>query len=114
MLKGEAAGNPCRVKRILGEADSMANKPEILILDDSSSALDYATDAAMRKAIAANQGDTAVFIVSQRTSSIMHADKIIVLDDGKIIGAGKHEELLENCLPYREISESQMGGAIVE
>ena len=78
----------------------------ILILDDSSSALDYATDAAMRKAISENQGDTAVFIVSQRTSSIMHADKIIVLDDGTA-SVGTHEELLENNAVYREIHLSQ-------
>ncbi len=87
-------------------ARAIMKKADILILDDSSSALDYATDAAMRKAIAANQGDAAVFIVSQRTSSIMNADKIIVLDDG-IASVGTHEELLENNAVYREIHLSQ-------
>lgn len=87
-------------------ARAIMKKADILILDDSSSALDYATDAAMRKAIAVNQGDTAVFIVSQRTSSIMHADKIVVLDDGKA-SVGTHEELLENNAVYREIHLSQ-------
>ena len=90
----------------LSVARAIMKKSDILILDDSSSALDYATDAAMRKAIAANQGDTAVFIVSQRTSSIMNADKIIVLDDG-IASVGTHEELLENNAVYREIHLSQ-------
>ena len=90
----------------LAVARAVLKNADILILDDSSSALDYATDAAMRKAIAASQGDKAVFIVSQRTSSIMHADKIIVLDDGKA-EIGTHEELLENNAVYREIHFSQ-------
>ena len=86
----------------LSVARALIKKADILILDDSSSALDYATDAAMRKAIAAQQGEAAVFIVSQRTSSIMHADKIIVLDDGRA-EVGTHEELLKNNAVYREI-----------
>lgn len=90
----------------LSVARAMMKKADVLILDDSSSALDYATDAAMRREIAANQGDTAVFIVSQRTSSIMHADKIIVLDDG-VACVGTHEELLKNNAVYREIHLSQ-------
>lgn len=90
----------------LAVARAVIKKADILILDDSSSALDYATDAAMRKAIAAQQGETAVFIVSQRTSSIMHADKIIVLDDG-IAEIGTHAQLLENNAVYREIHLSQ-------
>lgn len=90
----------------LSVARAMMKKADVLILDDSSSALDYATDAAMRREIAANQGDTAVFIVSQRTSSIMHADKIIVLDDGEAC-VGTHEELLKNNAVYREIHLSQ-------
>lgn len=90
----------------LSVARAMMKKADVLILDDSSSALDYATDAAMRREIAANQGDTAVFIVSQRTSSIMHADKIIVLDDGAAC-VGTHEELLKNNAVYREIHLSQ-------
>ena len=82
-------------------------KPEILILDDSASALDYATDAALRKSIADLQEDMTVFIVSQRASSIMHTDKILVLEDGKIVGMGTHEELKENCSVYQEIYYSQ-------
>lgn len=90
----------------LAVARAIVKNADILILDDSSSALDYATDSAMRKAIAQNQGDAAVFIVSQRTSSIMHADKIIVLDDGRA-EIGTHEELLKNNAIYREIHLSQ-------
>lgn len=88
-------------------ARALIGKPDILILDDSASALDYATDAKLRKAIADMEGDTTVFIVSQRTSSLQHADRIIVLDDGRIAGMGTHEDLLEQCVVYREIYESQ-------
>lgn len=88
-------------------ARALVKKPEILILDDSASALDYATDAKLRKAIKEMKQEITVFIVSQRASSIMHADQIIVLDDGKIAGMGTHESLLENCDIYREIYESQ-------
>lgn len=87
-------------------ARALLRKPEILILDDSSSALDYATDAALRKALNKIDNST-VFIVSQRTSSLMHADKILVLDDGMLAGVGTHGELLEKCGVYREIYESQ-------
>lgn len=78
-----------------------------MILDDSSSALDYATDAALRKALAALSPRTTVFYVSQRTASIQHADVILVLDDGRIVGKGNHQELLETCEIYREIYDSQ-------
>ena len=88
-------------------ARALVRTPEILILDDSASALDFATDAALRKAIREMDSDPTVFIVSQRTSSIQHADKIIVLDDGKIVGIGRHDELLENCPVYSEIYNSQ-------
>ncbi|MCC8152388.1 MAG: ABC transporter ATP-binding protein/permease [Lachnospiraceae bacterium] len=88
-------------------ARALVRRPEILILDDSSSALDYATDAALRKAIAAMQPKPTLFLASQRTSSIMHADKIIVLDDGQVAGIGTHEELLHTCSVYREIYDSQ-------
>lgn len=88
-------------------ARALVRKPEILILDDSASALDYATDARLRKAIREMEGSPTVFIVSQRTSSIQHADKIIVLEDGEIAGMGTHEQLLETCEVYREIYESQ-------
>lgn len=88
-------------------ARALVRKPQILILDDSASALDYATDARLRKAICEMEGEPTVFIVSQRTSSIQHADKIIVLDDGVVSGIGTHEQLLETCEVYREIYESQ-------
>ena len=88
-------------------ARALVGKPEILILDDSSSALDYATDAKLRKAIANLDYNPTVFIVSQRTASIAHADKIIVLDDGKVVGIGKHHELLDSCEIYAEIYNSQ-------
>lgn len=86
-------------------ARALVRKPEILILDDSASALDYATDARLRKALK-NTGST-VFIVSQRTASILHADKIVVLDDGHAVGIGTHEELMRTCEVYREIYRSQ-------
>lgn len=88
-------------------ARAVVKKPEILILDDSASALDFATDAALRKAIREMEGETTVFIVSQRASSIQHADRIVVLDDGKIVGLGTSEELLESCEVYQEIYNSQ-------
>lgn len=88
-------------------ARALVKRPEILILDDSASALDFATDAALRKAIREMEGETTVFIVSQRAASIRHADKIVVLDDGVIVGLGTHEELLEGCEVYQEIYYSQ-------
>lgn len=89
-------------------ARALVRKPEILILDDSSSALDFATDAALRRAIKADTDNMTVFIVSQRFSTIKNADMIIVLDDGKVCGIGKHDELFENCEEYKEICESQL------
>ena len=94
-------------KQRLSIARALVGKPEILILDDSSSALDYATDLALRKGINALEYKPTVFIVSQRTSSIMQADKIVVLDDGVLVGLGKHEELLKSCEVYIEIYNSQ-------
>ena len=88
-------------------ARALVRRPEILILDDSASALDYATDAKLRKSVREMEGNPTVFIVSQRTSSIQHADKIIVLEDGEIAGIGTHGQLLETCGVYREIYESQ-------
>lgn len=88
-------------------ARALAKEPEILILDDSASALDFATDAKLRAAIKALPYNPTVFIVSQRASSIMYADKIIVLDDGKPVGLGTHDMLLESCEVYREIYYSQ-------
>ena len=94
-------------KQRLTIARALVGKPDILILDDSASALDYATDAALRKALAALPGDLTVFIVSQRAASLQHADQIIVLDDGHMVGLGRHAELLESCPAYKEIYESQ-------
>ena len=88
-------------------ARALVKKPEILILDDSASALDYATDLKLRQALRALPDKPTVFIVSQRTSSIRHADQIVVLDDGKVCGIGTHEELLETCKVYQEIYYSQ-------
>lgn len=90
-------------------ARALVKKPEILILDDSASALDYATDASLRKSLKNLDYKPTVFIVSQRTSSIRHADKIIVLDGGKMVGLGTHDELLKSCEVYREINNSQFG-----
>lgn len=88
-------------------ARALVRNSDILILDDSASALDFATDAALRKALSALKGKTTVFTVSQRTSSIRHCDLILVLDGGKLVGKGTHEELMQNCPVYREIADSQ-------
>ncbi len=88
-------------------ARALVGKPKILILDDSSSALDFATDASMRLAIRKNLQDVTTFIVSQRATTLMHADKIIVLDNGNVVGIGTHDELLKDCLVYKEIYYSQ-------
>lgn len=94
-------------KQRLTIARALVAKPDILILDDSASALDYATDAALRQALTELPGKTTVFIVSQRTSSLRHADQILVLEDGRLAGRGTHDELMESCGVYREIHESQ-------
>lgn len=94
-------------KQRLSIARALVKKPEILILDDSASALDYATDAKLRKALREVPFETTVFIVSQRASSLMHADQIIVLDDGCVAAIGSHEQLLEDCEIYQEIYYSQ-------
>ncbi len=96
-------------KQRLSVARALVRKPDILILDDSSSALDYATEAAMRKEILNLDYNPTVFIVSQRASSVMNADKIIVLDDGSVCGVGNHNQLLEQCDVYKEIYTSQFG-----
>ena len=88
-------------------ARALVKNPQILILDDSASALDFATDAALRKALSQDTENMTVFLVSQRASSVMHADKILVLDDGKMVGYGNHEELLGACGVYQEICRSQ-------
>jgi len=112
-IKGANISGGQKQRVILSRA--LAGVPEILVLDDSSSALDYATDARLRMAIKENySGKTTSVIVAQRISSIMHADLILVLEDGRITGRGTHEELLESCPLYKEISDSQMGGALLE
>ena len=90
-------------------ARALAARPEILILDDSSSALDYRTDAMMRRQLKENFSGTTTILIAQRISSVMHADHILVLEDGEMIGYGTHEELLMGCAVYREISRSQTG-----
>jgi ABC-type multidrug transport system fused ATPase/permease subunit len=96
-------------KQRLAIARALVRRPEILIMDDSASALDYATDAALRKAVREELTDMTLFIVSQRAASVRNADKIIVLDDGRIAGMGTHEDLIGTCDIYREIYESQYG-----
>ncbi len=91
-------------------ARALAGKPDILILDDSSSALDYKTDARLRQEINGHFSDTTTIIIAQRISSIMGADKIIVMEEGEMIGYGTHQELIQSCPIYQEISQSQMGG----
>ena len=104
---------PCQLsggqKQRLSVARALVRKPEILVLDDSSSALDFATEARLREAIYSLDYNPTVFIVSQRASSVMSADKIIVLDDGKCVGMGTHSELLNSCEVYKEIYVSQFG-----
>ena len=97
-------------KQRLTIARALVRKPEILILDDSASALDFATDARLRKAIKENTENMTVFLVSQRVSTIRNADHILVLDDGKIAGIGTHLQLLKENQVYKEICESQMAG----
>ncbi len=91
-------------------ARALVGQPKILILDDSTSALDYVTDADLRKALKAMENAPTTFVVSQRAASVRHADKILVLDDGVLVGDGTHSELLENCQVYREICQSQKVG----
>lgn len=90
-------------------ARALAGEPEILVLDDSSSALDYKTDAALRKALSENYPDTTIVMIAQRISSVRFADRIVVLDGGKIVGSGTDAELMENCAIYRKIYRSQTG-----
>ncbi len=90
-------------------ARALAGDPDILVLDDSYSALDYRTEALLRRSLHANHSNTTTILIAQRISSLLHADWILVLDDGKVIGAGKHEDLMEHCPEYRIIAETQMG-----
>ncbi|MPM97047.1 Lipid A export ATP-binding/permease protein MsbA [bioreactor metagenome] len=93
---------------------ALVNNPQILLLDDSSSALDYATDAKLRQAISHHYRQSTKIIIAQRVSSIRHADQIIVLDEGRIVAAGDHQKLIQTSEIYASISESQMGGALLE
>ena len=95
-------------KQRISIARALIGKPDILILDDSTSALDYATDLKLRKALQSDMADTTVIMISQRTTSLKEADKIIVMEDGCSVGIGTHDELLDTCEVYREIYQSQM------
>ena len=110
MLAQKAANLSGGQRQRLLIARALAADPDILILDDASSALDYRTDAMLRQALAQHYPHITTVIVAQRISSIRHADHILVLEDGCAIGCGTHEQLLLTCDLYREISESQMGG----
>ena len=101
-------------KQRLSVARALVRKPQILVLDDSSSALDYATEAAMRKAILALPYKPTLFIVSQRASSVMCADRILVLEDGRLVGDGTHKALLANCPAYCEIYHSQFSEEVTD
>ena len=87
---------------------NIANEPEVLIFDDSFSALDFKTDVAVRKALSENIKNSTILIVAQRISTVLNAEQILVLDNGKIVGKGTHKELLKNCQVYRDIAESQL------
>jgi len=95
-------------KQRLSIARALVKKPEILIFDDSFSALDFKTDSRLRKALKSETGGSTVILIAQRVSSIMAADRIIVLDEGRIVGIGKHGELMKSCETYREIALSQL------
>ena len=95
-------------KQRLSIARAIAKKPEILIFDDSFSALDFKTDRTLREALKENTKDTTTIIVAQRISTILNADQILVLDDGRMAGLGTHRELMKNCEVYRQIAMSQL------
>ena len=111
-VKGQNLSGGQKQRLLISRA--VAGKPDILILDDSSSALDYKTDANLRRALAEDMQGTTVVTVAQRVSSVKGCDCILLISDGRISGIGTHEELLRTCAEYREISESQMGGDFVE
>ena len=97
-------------KQRLSIARALVKRAPIYIFDDSFSALDFKTDAALRKALRRHTGDSTLLIVAQRISTVMNAEQIIVLDEGKMVGIGKHSDLLKTCREYREIAESQLSG----
>ena len=107
VVRGNNLSGGQKQRLLIGRA--LAGDPEILILDDASSALDYQTDANLRHALRENYRNTTTVLVAQRISSLQHADLILVLEDGKVIGAGKHEQLMESCDEYRIIAQTQMG-----
>ena len=107
MLKQNGQNLSGGQKQRLSIARTLVKKPEVLILDDSSSALDFATDAALRKAIRSLNGHTTTFLVSQRIAGIRQADLILVLDNGQLVGQGSHDDLMKTCEVYREIYFSQ-------
>lgn len=107
-IKGMNFSGGQKQRMLLSRA--LAGTPEIIILDDASSALDYKTDAKLRAALNTNYKDSTKMIITQRISSVMHADQIMVIDEGKIIGLGKHDDLIKDCQLYQEISASQLGG----
>ena len=106
-IKGSNLSGGQKQRLLISRA--LAGNPEILILDDSSSALDYKTDSLLRRALAENYGGLTSVIIAQRISSIKNADLILVLDDGCITGKGTHDELMESCPTYRKIADLQMG-----
>uniref|UniRef100_UPI002FD91C87 ABC transporter ATP-binding protein n=1 Tax=Parolsenella catena TaxID=2003188 RepID=UPI002FD91C87 len=95
----------------LSIARALAKRPEVIVFDDSFSALDYKTDALLREQLAAHEKDSAVVVVAQRIATIMHADQVIVLDEGRVVGKGTHEQLLRSCPAYLEIAQSQLSAA---
>ena len=95
----------------LSIARALAKRPEVIVFDDSFSALDYKTDALLREQLAAHEKDSAVVVVAQRIATIMHADQVIVLDEGRVVGQGTHEQLLRSCPAYLEIAQSQLSAA---
>ena len=101
-------------KQRLNIARAVYRRPEIIILDDSTSALDMATDAALRRALATELAGTTVIMIAQRVSTVMGADEIVMMDSGRVIGQGSHAELLKSCPEYREIAETQLGKEAVE
>ena len=107
MVRGNNLSGGQKQRLLIGRA--LAANPEILILDDASSALDYRTDANLRRALRQHHRDTTMVLVAQRVSSLRHADLILVLSDGIVIGAGDHDHLMESCDEYRIIAETQMG-----
>ena len=98
-------------KQRLSIARAIAKRPKVLLFDDSFSALDYKTDVVLRRALARQTADAAVIIVAQRISTILHADQIVVLDEGKVAGIGDHETLMKTCKTYQEIARSQLSEA---